>query len=78
VTLYSDRPYENLTLEVTLLRPAGNSEEVLARQTFPVDRFPENSEVTKVGFWNIGNEERGAYNVRASLNGNGRVLSKSM
>jgi hypothetical protein len=78
VTLYSDRPYENLTLEVTLLRTAGNSEVVLARQAFPVDGLPENSEVTKVGFWNIGNAERGAYSIRASLNGNGHVLSKSM
>lgn len=76
-TLYSDKPYDHLTLEVTLLRPEGNDEEALARQDFPVDNLPATTRVTKVGFWNIGNVERGAYSVRASLIGNGQVLSES-
>jgi hypothetical protein len=51
VTLYSDRSYENLTLEVILLRQAGNDEKVLASQVFPVDSLPSNTRVIKVGFW---------------------------
>jgi hypothetical protein len=77
LTLYSDKPYENLTLEVILLRPVGNNEEVLARQVFPVNSLPANTRVTKVGFWDIGNAQRGAYRIRASLIGNGQVLSES-
>ncbi len=77
VTLYSDKTYENLTLEVILLRPVGNDEEMLARQAFPVDSLPENKEVTKVGFWYQRNAERGAYSIRASLIEDGQVLSKS-
>ena len=77
VTFYSEKPYENLTLEVILLRPVGNNEEVLARQVFPVNSIPANTRVTKVGFWDIGNSQRGAYRIRASLIGNGQVLSES-
>lgn len=77
VTLYSDRPYEHLTLEVILVRPVGNDEEVLARQVFPVNNLPANTRVTKVGFWDVRNAERGAYSTRASLIGDGQVLSKS-
>jgi hypothetical protein len=77
VTLYSDKPYEHLTLEVTLLSPAGNNEEVLARQAFPIDSLPANTKVTKVGPWEIRNAQRGAYRIRASLIGNGQVLSES-
>ena len=77
VTLYSDKPYEHLTLEVILVRPVGNDEEVLARQVFPVDNLPANTRVTKVGFWDIRNAERGAYSIRASLIENGQVLSES-
>src|SRR5665647_1505826 len=51
VTLYSDRPYEHLTLEVILVRPVGNDEEVLARQVFPVDNLPANTRVTKVQYF---------------------------
>lgn len=77
VTLFSDKPYDHLTLEITLLRPESNGEEVLARQTFPVNNFPANTMVTKVGFWNLRNAERGAYRIRASLIENGQVLSES-
>ena len=77
VALYSDRPYEHLTLEVILVRPVGNDEKVLARQVFPVDNLPANTRVTKVGFWDVRNAERGAYSTRASLIGDGQVLSKS-
>jgi hypothetical protein len=77
VTLYSDKPYDHLTLEVVLLRPVGNDEEVLARQAFPVDSLPANTRVTKVGFWNLRNAERGAYSIHASLIENGQVLSES-
>jgi hypothetical protein len=77
VTLYSDRSYENLTLEVILLRQAGNDEKVLARQVFPVDSLPANTRVIKVGLWDRRNAERGSYSVRASLLGEGQVLSES-
>lgn len=77
VTLYSDRPYEHLNLEVILIRPVGNDEEVLARQVFPVDKLPANTRITKVGVWDVRNAERGAYSVRGSLIENGQVLSKS-
>jgi hypothetical protein len=76
VTLYSDKPYENLTFEVILVRPAGNYEKVLARQVFPVDSLPANTRVTKVGFWDIRNAERGAYSIRTTLIGDGQVLSE--
>jgi hypothetical protein len=77
VTLYSNIPYENLTLEVVLVRPVGNDKEVLSRQVFPVDSLPANSRVTKVGLWDIKNAQRGAYSMRASLNKNGQILSES-
>jgi hypothetical protein len=77
VTLFSDKPYEHLTLEVVLLRPAGNNEEVLARQVFQVYNLPANTRATKVGFWTIGNAQRGAYRILASLIDNGQVLSES-
>jgi hypothetical protein len=77
VTLYSDKPYEHLTLEVILLNPAGNNEEVLARQVFPMDNLPANTRVTKVGFWDIRNAQRGAYRIRVSLIENGQVLTAS-
>jgi hypothetical protein len=77
VTLYSDKPYEHLTLEVILLSPAGNNEEVLARQVFPIDNLPANTRVTKIGFWDIRNAQRGAYRIWASLIENGQVLSES-
>jgi hypothetical protein len=76
VTLYSDKPYEHLTLEVTLLRPVGNYEEVLARQVFPVN-LSANTRVTKVGFWNLRNAQTGAYSIRASLTVDGRMLTES-
>ena len=77
VTLYSNIPYENLTLEVGLIRPVGNDEEVLARQVFPVDSLPVNARITKVGFWDVKNAQRGAYIMQASLIMNGQVLSES-
>jgi hypothetical protein len=77
VSLYSDKPYDHLTLEVILFRPVGTNEEILARQVFPIDRLLPNTRVTKVGSWDISNAERGAYSIRASLIENGQVLSGS-
>ena len=77
VTFYSDKPYEHLTLEVILVRPVGNDEEVLARQVLPVDNLPANTRVTKVGFWDLKNAQTGAYIIQSSLIENEQVLSKS-
>ncbi|MCQ1536317.1 hypothetical protein FTO70_11630 [Methanosarcina sp. KYL-1] len=77
VTLYSEEPEEALTLEVVLVRPEGKGEEVLDRQVFSVDSLPANTRVIKVGFWDIGNAERGSYYLRASLSGEGKLLSES-
>lgn len=77
LTLHSDKPYENLTLEVILLRPVGNNEEILAKQVLLVNSLPSNTRVTKVGYWNIGNAQSGAYTIRANLIKNGQVLSES-
>jgi hypothetical protein len=77
VTLYSNQPEENLTLEVSLVRPARGNEEVIATQVFSAGRFPANTRVTKVGFWDIMNAERGAYTLKARLLEQGKVLSES-
>jgi hypothetical protein len=77
VTLYAGKPYDHLSLEVTLLKPVGNNEEVIAKQNIPVDILPANSRITKVGYWNIKNADRGAYSIRANLIGNGRVILES-
>ncbi|MDQ1254964.1 MAG: hypothetical protein QG646_4236 [Euryarchaeota archaeon] len=77
VTLYSDKPYENLTLELTLLKPVANYEEVLARKVIPVDSLPANTELTKVGSWDSRSAQSGAYSIRASLIENGRAISES-
>ena len=77
VTLYSNQPEENLTLEVSLVRPERGNEEVIATQAFSTGSFPANTRVTKVGFWDIRNAERGAYTLRARLLEQGKVLSES-
>ncbi|AKB29180.1 hypothetical protein MSSIT_2461 [Methanosarcina siciliae T4/M] len=77
VTLYSNQPEEDLTLEVSLVRPDRGNEEVIATQTFPTGSFPANTRVMKVGFWNIRNAERGAYTLRARLLDQKKVLSES-
>lgn len=77
VAIFSDKPSENLDLQVTLLRPSGNREEVLARQVLPVGSLQANEKIIKVGYWNIKNAERGAYSTRASLIMDGLVLSES-
>lgn len=77
VTLYSDQPEENLTLEVSLVRPERGNEEVIAMQEFLTGSFPENTRVMKIGFWNIRNAERGAYTMKARLLEQGQVLSES-
>ncbi|HEY3362999.1 MAG TPA: hypothetical protein VGK06_14585 [Methanosarcina sp.] len=67
VTLYSNRPETNLNLEVLLVKPVGTSEETLDRQIFSVNSIPANKQVIKVGFWNVGSPERGAYKLKARL-----------
>lgn len=67
VTLYSNQPETNLNLEVLLVKPVGTSEETLDRQVFSVDSIPANKQVIKVGFWNVGSPERGAYKLKARL-----------
>jgi hypothetical protein len=76
VTLYSIQPEENLTLEVSLVRPNGN-EKVIAVQEFLTGSLPADTRVTKVGFWDVRNPERGAYTLRARLMEQGQVLSES-
>lgn len=77
VTLYSAQPEENLTLEISLIRPGSGSEEIIATQKFLTGSFPENTRITKVGFWDVRNPGRGAYTLRARLMEQGQVLSES-
>ena len=77
VTLYSTQPEENLTLEVSLIRPGKGAEEVITTQEFSTGSFPANTRVTKVGFWDVRNAERGAYTLKARLLEQGQVLSES-
>ncbi len=76
VTVYSSQPEDNLTLEVSLVRPDGN-EEVIATQEFLTGSLPANTRVMKVGFWDVRNAERGAYILEARLLEQGQVLSES-
>ncbi|MCO5383307.1 MAG: hypothetical protein NHB15_15505 [Methanosarcina barkeri] len=77
VTIYSTQPEENLTLEVSLIRPGKGTEEVITTQEFSTGSFPANMKVTKVGFWDVRNAERGAYTLKARLLEQGQVLSES-
>ncbi|AKB50544.1 hypothetical protein MSBRW_1291 [Methanosarcina barkeri str. Wiesmoor] len=77
VTLYSDQPENNLSLEVLLVRPVGTKEKTLDRQVFSVDSIPANKQVMKVGFWNIGSSERGAYKIKARLLEGNKDLSEA-
>lgn len=77
VTIYSTQPEENLTLEVSLVRPGKGTEEVITTQEFSTGSFPANTRVTKVGFWDVRNAERGAYTLKARLLEQGQVLSES-
>ena len=77
VTLYSAQPEKNLTLETSLIRPGRGSEEAISTQEFLTGSFPANTRVTKVGFWDVRNPERGAYTLRARLMEQGQVLSES-
>jgi hypothetical protein len=76
VTLFSVQTEENLTLEVSLVRP-GKNEDVVATQSFSTGSLPANVRVTKVGFWNVKNAERGAYALKARLLEQDQVLSES-
>lgn len=75
VTLYSSQPEDDLTLEVSLV--SDGNEKVLATQEFSTGNFPANTRVTKVGFWDVRNAERGAYTLKAKLLEQGQVLSES-
>jgi hypothetical protein len=77
VTLYSAQPEENLTLEMSLVSPGRETEEVIATQEFSTGSFPANTRVTKVGFWDVRSAERGSYTLKARLLENGQVLSES-
>ena len=76
VTLYSAQPEENLTLEISLVRPENGNEETIATQEFLTGSFPANTRVTKVGFWDVRNPESGAYTLRVRLIDQGQVLSE--
>jgi len=77
ITVSSTQPEKNLTIEVSLVKPGTRSEEVIAVQEFSTGSFPANTRVTKVGFWDIKNAERGAYILKARLLDRGRALSES-
>jgi len=77
VTLYSDQPEEDLSLEVLLVRPEGVNEKTLSRQVFSVGSIPANDRVMKVGLWNIRNPERGAYALKARLLAGEEILSEA-
>ena len=77
VTLYSDQPEENLSLEVLLVSSEGTRERTIDRQAFLVDRLPANAGIMKVGFWNVSNPERGAYKLKARLLEEEQVLSET-
>lgn len=77
VTLYSDQPENNLSLEVLLVRPVGTNEETLDRQVLSVDNIPANKQVIKVGFWNVGSSERGAYKLKTRLLEGNKALSEA-
>ncbi len=76
VTLYSNQPEENLSLEVFLVRPEGMNRETLEKQVFSVGSLSTNTRLTKVGFWNINNPERGAYTIRVRLLAEEEILSE--
>jgi hypothetical protein len=76
VILYSAQQEENLTLEMSLVQP-GRNEKVISIQEFSTGSFPANTKVTKVGFWDVRNAERGAYTLKARLLDQGQVLSES-
>lgn len=77
VTLHLGQQAENLKLEAILVKPSGIHEEILARQVFSIDKLPGNTEITKVGFWNIFNPERGAYIIRARILDKEKGLSEA-
>ncbi len=77
VTLYSAQPEENLILEISLVRSENGNEEVIAMQEFLTGSLPANTRVTKVGFWDVKNPERGAYALRAKILEQRQVLSEA-
>jgi hypothetical protein len=77
VTLYSDQPENNLSLEVLLIKPVGTNEKTLDRQVFSIDSIPANKQVIKVGFWNVGSSERGAYKLKARLLEGKKAISEA-
>lgn len=77
VTLYSTQPEENLSLEALLVSSEGTREKTLDRQVLLAGSLPANVEVTKVGFWNVSNPERGSYTLRARLLEGKQVLSEA-
>jgi hypothetical protein len=77
VTLYSDQPENYLSLEVLLIKPVGTNEKTLDRQVFSIDSIPANKQVIKVGFWNVGSSERGAYKLKARLLEGKKALSEA-
>lgn len=77
VTLYSAHPEENLTLETSLVRSENGNEEVIATQEFLTGSLPADTRVTKVGFWDVRNPERGSYTLISRLIEQGQVLSEA-
>lgn len=77
VTVYSEEPDEDLTLETSLVRTESNTEEVLVKKVFSVEEVPANTRVIKVGFWDVKGAEDGAYLLKARLLRDKKLLSEA-
>ena len=77
VTVYSEVPDEDLTLETSLVRTESNTEEVLVKKVFSVDEVPANTRVIKVGFWDVKGAEDGSYLLKARLLRDKELLSEA-
>ncbi|RXA16919.1 hypothetical protein EQO05_13030 [Methanosarcina sp. MSH10X1] len=76
VTLYSTLPEADLSLEALLVSSDGTREKTLDRQVILAGNLPGGVGVTKVGFWNVSNPERGAYTLKVRLLEGRQVLSE--
>ncbi len=77
VTVYSEEPDEELTLETSLVRTESNTEDMLVKKVFSVDEVPANTRVIKVGLWDVKGAEDGAYVLKARLLRDKELLSES-
>ncbi|MDD3043187.1 MAG: hypothetical protein PHW56_09655 [Methanosarcinaceae archaeon] len=75
ISVYSERPERNLSLEALLVRKEGGEEEALAGKTFKVDSLPARTRAIRVGFWNVSVKKDGAYVLKARLLQKGEQIS---